>query len=310
MSSELVPGDILEVSSHGGGGMFCDAVLLEGQAILNESMLTGESVPITKTAAPREDGVLYDPSAHEKHTLKCGTRVIQTRRNQSARVTAIVTRTGYLTSKGDLVRSILYPYPVEFKFEVDSYKFIMVMATIATAGMIYTLAKMIIDEEPWNEIVLEVFDLITIVVPPALPAAMTIGVVIAQKRLERRGIFCISPRTINVSGSTDCVCFDKTGTITEDGMDMWGVVPTGLGLASATRDDPLPKVAEFGSPLRKVPDLPAQSNMMVGMAICHELNKIDGCVMGDPLDEKMFESTQWSLEQEEEKTAQVVSRVE
>jgi cation-transporting P-type ATPase 13A2 len=306
MSSDLVPGDILEISSHG-GGMYCDAVLLEGQAIMNESMLTGESVPITKTAAPREDGVLYDPNAHEKHTLKCGTRVIQTRRNQSARVTAIVTRTGYLTSKGDLVRSILYPYPVDFKFEKDSYKFIMVMAVIATAGMIYTLAKMIIDEEPWNEIVLEVFDLVTIVVPPALPAAMTIGVVIAQKRLERRGIFCISPRTINVSGSTDCVCFDKTGTITEDGMDMWGVVPTGLGLASATRDEPLPVLAEFGPHLRHVQDLPAQSNMIVGMATCHELNRIEGVVMGDPLDEKMFESTQWSLEQEEDKTGQVVS---
>jgi cation-transporting ATPase 13A3/4/5 len=277
------------------------------QAIMNESMLTGESVPITKTAAPREEGVTYHPIEHEKHTLKCGTRVIQTRRNQSPRVTALVTRTGYLTSKGDLVRSILYPYPVDFKFEADSYKFIMVMATIATAGMVYTLAKMIIDEEPWNEIILEVFDLVTIVVPPALPAAMTIGVVIAQKRLERMGIFCISPRTINVSGSTDCVCFDKTGTITEDGMDMWGVVPTGLGLASATKDDAPPKVAEFAKPFQKVPSLPAHSNMIVGMAICHELNKIEGSVMGDPLEEKIFESTRWSLEQEEDSTNQVVS---
>ena len=141
MSSELVPGDILEVSSHGGGGMFCDAVLLEGQAILNESMLTGESVPITKTAAPREDGVLYDPSAHEKHTLKCGTQVIQTRKYKNQKVKAVVIRTGYLTSKGDLVRSILYPPPVDFQFESDSYKFILVLGFIATLGMAYTLAK-------------------------------------------------------------------------------------------------------------------------------------------------------------------------
>ena len=68
--------------------------------------------------------------------------------------------------------------------------------------------------------------------PPALPAAMTIGVVIAQRRLRKKGIYCISPRTINVSGSIDCVCFDKTGTITEDGMDMWGVMPTGKGIGS------------------------------------------------------------------------------
>ena len=140
-------------------------------------------------------------------------------------------RTGYLTSKGDLVRSILYPPPVDFQFEKDSYKFIVILALIATVGMVYTLAKMVIDGEDAKDIILEVFDLITIVVPPALPAAMTIGIVLANQRLLPKNIFCISPRTINVAGTTDCVCFDKTGTITEDGMDMWGVIPVTAGLA-------------------------------------------------------------------------------
>ena len=140
-------------------------------------------------------------------------------------------RTGYLTSKGDLVRSILYPPPVDFQFEKDSYKFIIILALIATVGMVYTLAKMVIDGEDATDIILEVFDLITIVVPPALPAAMTIGIVLANQRLLPKNIYCISPRTINVAGTTDCVCFDKTGTITEDGMDMWGVIPVTAGLA-------------------------------------------------------------------------------
>ncbi len=47
--------------------------------------------------------------------------------------------------------------------------------------------------------------------PPALPAAMTMGYMYALTRLRRKNIFCISPRTINISGSIDCVCFDKTG---------------------------------------------------------------------------------------------------
>ena len=51
------------------------------------------------------------------------------------------------------------------------------------------------------------------------------GSIYAQKRLKEKGIYCISPRTINVSGSVQCVCFDKTGTLTEDGLDMLGVVP-------------------------------------------------------------------------------------
>ena len=52
-------------------------------------------------------------------------------------------RTGYSTSKGDLVRSILYPPPVDFQFEKDSYKFIIILALIATVGMVYTLTKMV-----------------------------------------------------------------------------------------------------------------------------------------------------------------------
>lgn len=60
-----------------------------------------------------------------------------------------------------------------------------------------------------SEIAVEALDLITIAVPPALPAAMTVGRMYAQSRLQQQGIYCISPRTINVSGSIDCVCFDK-----------------------------------------------------------------------------------------------------
>lgn len=50
------------------------------------------------------------------------------------------------------------------------------------------------------QVLLHSFDLITVCVPPALPAAMAAGIILAQRRLELRNIFCISPRAINVSG--------------------------------------------------------------------------------------------------------------
>lgn len=62
---------------------------------------------------------------------------------------------------------------------------------------------------PLRSIIIDSLDLITIVVPPALPAAMTVGRLYAQRRLQKKGIYCISPRAINVAGSLDCVCFDK-----------------------------------------------------------------------------------------------------
>merc|ERR1719334_2011904 len=116
LSSELVPGDIIVVPDHG-CQLLCDAVLLHGSVIMNESMLTGESVPVTKTPIVRGPGaeVEYCGKLHEKNTLKCGTLVIQTRKAGDQVVTAVVIRTGYSTSKGDLVRSILYPPPVDFQ---------------------------------------------------------------------------------------------------------------------------------------------------------------------------------------------------
>ena len=63
--------------------MPCDAVLLAGTCIVNESMLTGESVPVMKSALPHADSADdeedYDPERHKRHTLFSGTDVIQTR---------------------------------------------------------------------------------------------------------------------------------------------------------------------------------------------------------------------------------------
>ena len=56
---------------------------------------------------------------------------------------------------------------------------------------------------------LRALDIITIVVPPALPAAMTVGTVYAQNRLKVANIFCISPPRINVCGKLKLFCFDK-----------------------------------------------------------------------------------------------------
>lgn len=302
ISSELAPGDIIEVPSHG-CKILCDAVLIQGQAIMNESMLTGESIPITKTTCPDDADVVYNDKEHSKHTLNCGTEVIQTRAPKGQSVRAVVLRTGYLTAKGGLVRSILYPPPVDFKFEQDSYKFVGFLALVACIGMVYTLVQMVIAGEGFGDILLEVLDLITIVVPPALPAAMTIGILIAQKKLRQKEIFCISPRSINVAGSTDCVCFDKTGTITEDGMDMWGLVPTVAGKV-AISDIPSEE-AVFLPAVKNIESLPSNGHLVVGMSICHDLNRIDGEIQGDPLDVKMFASTGWSLEHQGDEENQV-----
>ncbi|XP_046814648.1 polyamine-transporting ATPase 13A3-like isoform X1 [Vespa crabro] len=279
-SNELVPGDIIELPNHH-GTVVCDAVLLTGQCIINESMLTGESVPVSKTPLPSNQ-VPYDSKQSSHHTLYSGTTIIQTRCYGNKPVLARVIRTGLQTNRGALVAAILYPPPADFKFDQDSYKFIGILACVATCGFIYTVVTKASRGITAGDIAIKALDIITIVVPPALPAAMTVGKLYAQARLKRTQIYCINNRVINVSGSINCVCFDKTGTLTEDGLDMWGVVPCTNGNLEESEKN-IPKLQHHP--------------LFEGMLVCHSLNIINGKLCGDPLDVKMFESTEWILEE-------------
>ncbi|XP_012945191.1 probable cation-transporting ATPase 13A3 [Aplysia californica] len=279
---ELVPGDVIAIPPNG-CVMTCDAVLTAGTCIVNESMLTGESVPVTKTPLPQqEDEEIYSPEIHKRHTLFSGTHIVQTRYYGQAKVLAVVVRTGYNTAKGDLVRAILFPKPLDFQFYRDAIRFILFLGGVASIGMTYSLTTYIINKEPWQRTILRVLDIVTVVVPPALPAAMTVGTVYAQNRLKRANIFCISPPRINFCGRINVFCFDKTGTLTEDGLDMWGVVPVEEHKFRHHVSDP--------STLPRCP-------LLVGLASCHSLTIIDGELSGDPLDLIMFNAIKWHLEE-------------
>ncbi|XP_018321676.1 probable cation-transporting ATPase 13A3 isoform X2 [Agrilus planipennis] len=276
-SNLLVPGDVLVIPEQG-GILHCDAILLNGNCVVNESMLTGESVPITKTPVPK-DTKCYNIRDDAPHTLFSGTKIIQTRSRN--KIFAIVLRTGFQTTKGQLVRTILYPPPTDFKFDQDSYKFIGVLAFIALVGFIYTIVSKSYRGISGADIAVKALDIITIVIPPALPAAMTVGKLYALFRLKKQNIYCTNSSDINVSGSLNCICFDKTGTLTEDGLDMFGVVISDNGsLQDAIKD---------------VRSIPKDEELIKGMVSCHSLSIINGEISGDPLDVKMFESSGWTL---------------
>ena len=134
----------------------------------------------------------------------------------------LVLKTAFLTKKGNLVRDILYPKPNKFKFYRDSLLFVGAMALLAVAGFCITLPVMLRQHYNTFAIVDRSLDLITITVPPALPAAMTVGTMLAINRLKKQKIFCISPPRVNVSGRVSLMVFDKTGTLTEDGLQVLG----------------------------------------------------------------------------------------
>ncbi|EGT45878.1 hypothetical protein CAEBREN_18457 [Caenorhabditis brenneri] len=219
--AELVPSDIMILPSHN-FVLPCDCLLMNGTVIVNEAMLTGESVPVTKASLREADECgpeIRLSSEHNRHTLFSGTTVLQTRNYKGQPVMVRVLRTGFSTLKGQLVRSILYPRPADQDALKDILIFVGVLGIIAIVGFIYTVIMMIRRAESAKHIIIRSLDIITIVVPPALPAAMSVGIINANNRLRKKKIFCTSPTTINVCGQINVSCFDKTGTLTEDGLD-------------------------------------------------------------------------------------------
>jgi cation-transporting P-type ATPase 13A2 len=320
-SAELVPGDVYEVSDPSLTQLPCDSLLLAGDCIINESMLTGESIPVSKIPLIDEMLPYIDLGAASihpsvaRHFLFCGTKIIRARRPQDtdddeAVALAMVVRTGFNTTKGALVRSMLFPKPSGFKFYRDSFRYIGVMGFIAAIGFVASFINFIKLGLAWHLIIVRALDLITIVVPPALPATLTIGTNFALARLKKQQIFCISPQRVNVAGKLDVVCFDKTGTLTEDGLDVLGVrlvqhpeIRFGDILEEAR--DLLPPAPYDRDP---TVDYRVNKHMLWTMATCHSLRMVDDELIGDPLDVKMFNFTEWSFEEGSPRTAHYIEQ--
>ncbi|KAI0228224.1 hypothetical protein L0F63_006170 [Massospora cicadina] len=292
-STELVPGDLYDLTTPGLQTLPCDSVLLQGDCIVNEGMLTGESIPVSKLPladGPKlvgelDQGMLNLPPELARSLLFSGTQIIRARRGAlphaaERRAVAVVLRTGFNTTKGALVRSILFPRPNLFQFYRDAFYFIGVMALLALLGFLVTLVKLVSLGMSVYLIVVRSLDLVTVVVPPALPATMSVGMSFAVTRLRARGVFCIAPSRINLGGKVDAMCFDKTGTLTEEGMDLLGV--------QACEGQFHPLERELRS---------TTSQLLHCLATCHSIKVVDGELLGDPLDLRMFELTGWTLEE-------------
>ncbi|KAK7884763.1 hypothetical protein WMY93_027886 [Mugilogobius chulae] len=281
-SVDLVPGDCVLIPAEG-LLLPCDAALLSGECLVNESMLTGESVPVLKTPLPVGDQ-RYNSETDRRYTLFCGTQVIQGKgaASEGNSAEAVVTSTGFFTAKGSLVSSILYPRDSDFRFNRDATKFLFFLGIIACLGTIYSILLFIKYNASLKDIIVRSLDIVTIVVPPALPAAITTATIYAQHRLKKMDVFCISPPRINISGKVSVFCFDKTGTLTEDGLDVWGVIEgSRAGFSEVVSD----------------PSLLQPGPMLSALACCHTVTLLHGNPLGDPLELKMVESTGWTLEE-------------
>ena len=228
-STELVPGDLFEIPEDG-LALPCDAILIDGSVIINESMLTGESTPVIKVRMAGTDNIFNTKDADsDKYLLFGGTKVVQKRKIGKGNPLGIVFQTGFKTFKGNLINAILYPKPEEDTFTKDSVKYIIFMGILCIIGFGISLKFLIVDGELSNkEIVSKFLDLFTTAVPPSLPACLSVGITYSLGRLKKKNIFCIQRDNVNKAGSVNILVFDKTGTLTEDHLDISGYVSVKL----------------------------------------------------------------------------------
>lgn len=147
-SDELFPGDLISVvRTKEDSGLPCDAILIAGGCIVNEAMLSGESTPLLKESiALRAANEILDITGLDKNSLLYGgTKVLQTTQPSEKHelqapdggVLAVVTRTGFETSQGSLVRTMIYSTERVSANNFESLLFILFLLVFAVAASWY-----------------------------------------------------------------------------------------------------------------------------------------------------------------------------
>lgn len=223
-ASELVPGDIVKLEA--GDSVPADCRLLEAEHLeVDESSLTGESLPVLKNPAP----VDADDVAERASMLYAGTSVI------AGAATAVVVSVGDATEAGRssaLLAEGSLPGGVEAQLRTLTANSIRVSVGAAAAMLGIGLLRGRLSAMASSAVALAVA-----AVPEGLPFAATIAQVAAARRLSRRNVLVRAPRTLEALGRVSMVCFDKTGTLTEGRIEL-------RKISDASTDKPLSELDE------------------------------------------------------------------
>jgi len=123
-------------------------------------------------------------------------------------------------------------------------------------------------------------DLITVILPPALPATLSVGIAAAVRRLRKERIMCINTGKINVFSKVDRFCLDKTGTLTEEGLRIYRTILFEPSSAFSWKI--------FEQRNRELACTSIQNiHLHCLMTVCHGLRSFEDELIGDPLEIEM-----------------------
>ncbi len=273
-SSVLVPGDILILQA--GDRIPADARLLEAQSLkIDESSLTGESVPVeknTKIFLPET------PQPDRKNMAYTGTSVTY------GRGKAVITATGMNTAFGKLAGLLgeIERERTPLQEKLDQFgrwlgaATLIVVAFVAVLGILQGFAPF--------EMFLWGVALAVAAIPEALPAVVTVGLALGVRRMVKRHALVRKLPSVETLGSTNIICTDKTGTLTQNKMTVEKVYVNGTILSVTGKGyEPLGDFFKEGKPVSEDGHL---HKLLVTGALCNDagLAQKDEVwdILGDP----------------------------
>ena len=229
LSEDLVPGDVVLLQS--GDRIAADLRLSQVKGLqVDESALTGESVPVAKHADPLEEDVVL---GDRKNTAYAGTLVA------SGVAEGLVWATGDATETGRIARLISGTTPLATPLTRKIEQFSNLLLKVILALTVLTFGVGLLHGEPLGEVFMASVALAVGAIPEGLPAAVTIVLAVGVKRMAARKAIIRKLPAVETLGSTTVVCSDKTGTLTENQMTVRRVFAggqsfevTGLGYST------------------------------------------------------------------------------
>jgi H+-transporting ATPase len=199
-ASDVVPGDI--VSLPLGALAPADARVVSGAVLVDQSTLTGESVPV---------------DANPGDAVRAGSLI---RRGQAiAEVTATGTKT-YFGRAAELVRTAHAASTEQAAVFAATRNLALVNATVAAAIVLYAYATAL----PTSDLIPLAVTALLATIPAALPATFTLSAAFGARTLARRGVLLTRLSAVHEAAAMDILCADKTGTLTRNELTVVDVV--------------------------------------------------------------------------------------
>ncbi|MFH1630731.1 MAG: cation-translocating P-type ATPase [Candidatus Aenigmatarchaeota archaeon] len=267
---EIVPGDVLNIKE--GEKIPADCRIISQHSLkVDESVLTGESVPVEKMDAVIENVVQM---ADRKNLLFSGTTVVH------GHCKAVVTNTGMTTEFGKISKMLQTKEertPLQRHLDKMGRDLTAIISTICIAVFVIGMSAGI----GLFEMLLVSLALAVAAIPSSLPAVVTITMTIGTQRMAKRNAIMRKLSAIESLGSTTVICTDKTGTLTVNEMTVKQIYVNNK-IVDVTGEG-FSQQGEFlmdGSPVNVEDNDDMRLLLATGM-MCNDA-RVDGDIHGDP----------------------------